>query len=125
MNNWAILTGTAFGTLAIIFGAFGAHALKKVLTEDKLASFETGVKYQMYSALFLLTLGFNADFSTKAVQWSFYLVSTGTLLFSFSIYLLSLAQLLKTNMRFLGPITPLGGLMMIVGWICLVISAIN
>ncbi len=125
MNNWAILTGTAFGTLAIIFGAFGAHALKKVLTEDKLASFETGVKYQMYSALFLLILGFNADFNTKAVQWSFYLVSTGTLLFSFSIYLLSLAQLLKTNMRFLGPITPLGGLMMIVGWICLVISAIN
>lgn len=125
MNNWAILTGTAFGTLAIIFGAFGAHALKKLLTEDKLASFETGVKYQMYSALFLLILGFNADFNTKAVQWSFYLVSTGTLLFSFSIYLLSLAQLLKTNMRFLGPITPLGGLMMIVGWICLVISAIN
>ncbi|MCJ0741153.1 DUF423 domain-containing protein [Pedobacter montanisoli] len=125
MNNWAILTGAAFGALAIILGAFGAHALKKVLTEDKLASFETGVKYQLYNALFLLIIGFNADFSLKAVQWSFYLVSTGTLLFSVSIYLLSLAQPLKTNMRFLGPVTPLGGLMMIAGWVCLIVSAIN
>ncbi|WP_410219892.1 DUF423 domain-containing protein [Pedobacter sp.] len=125
MNNLAILTGAAFGTLAIILGAFGAHALKKILTEDKLASFETGIKYQMYSALSLLVIGFNANFNLKAVQWSFYLIGAGTMLFSFSIYLLSLSQLLKTNMRFLGPVTPLGGLMMVAGWICLIVSAVN
>ncbi|WP_199120139.1 DUF423 domain-containing protein [Pedobacter sp. ASV28] len=122
MNNIAMMTGTLFGILGIILGAFGAHALKKILSEDKLASFEVGVRYQMYTAFFLLILGSLGDFGTSLVVWSYYLVTIGTILFSFSIYLLSLANYLKRNFRFFGPITPLGGLLMILGWGCLLIS---
>jgi len=122
MNNIAMITGTLFGILGVILGAFGAHALKKILSEDKLASFEIGVKYQMYTAFFLLILGNLGDFGTSLVVWSYYLATIGTILFSFSIYLLSLANYLKRNFRFLGPITPLGGLFMILGWSCLLIS---
>jgi len=123
-NNFVIITGATFGLLAIIFGAFGAHALKKVLSADKLASFEVGVRYQTYSALFLLVIGYNANFEVSLVQWAYYLVVIGTILFSFSIYLLSLSEYLKKNFRFLGPITPLGGLLMILGWGCLLLSAV-
>ena len=124
MNNCAIITGATFGLLAIILGAFGAHALKKVLSADKLASFEVGVRYQTYTALFLLILGYNANFELGLVQWAYYLVTMGTVLFSFSIYLLSLSEYLKKNFKFLGPITPLGGVLMILGWGCLLLSAV-
>lgn len=123
-NNCVIITGATFGLLAIIFGAFGAHALKKVLSADKLASFEVGVRYQTYSALFLLVIGYNANFEVSLMQWAYYLVVIGTIFFSFSIYLLSLAEYLKKNFKFLGPITPLGGLLMILGWGCLLLSAV-
>lgn len=123
-NNCAIITGATFGLLSIIFGAFGAHALKKVLTAEKLASFEVGVRYQIYSALFLILIGYNANFELSLINWAYYLVTIGTVLFSFSIYLLSLAEYLKKNFKFLGPITPLGGLLMILGWGCLLLSAI-
>lgn len=123
-NNCVIVTGAAFGFLAIILGAFGAHALKKVLSTDKLASFEVGVRYQIYSALFLILIGYNANFEISSLRWAFYLVTIGTVLFSFSIYLLSLSEYLKKSFKFLGPITPLGGLLMILGWGCLLVSAI-
>jgi len=123
-NNCVIIAGAAFGMLAIILGAFGAHALKKVLSADKLASFEVGVRYQTYSALFLLVLGYNANLEISLVKWAFYLVTIGTILFSFSIYLLSLSEYLKKNFKFLGPITPLGGLLIIIGWACLLCSAL-
>lgn len=123
-NNCVILTGAAFGLLAIILGAFGAHALKKVLSPEKLASFEVGVRYQTYSALFLILIGYNADFGVNLMQWAYYLVTIGTLLFSFSIYFLSLSEYLKKDFKFLGPITPLGGLLMILGWGCLLLSVV-
>ncbi len=123
-NNCAIITGATFGLLAIILGAFGAHALKKILSADKLASFEVGVRYQTYSALFLLLIGYNTNFELSLVQWAYYLVTSGTVLFSFSIYLLALSEYLKKNFKFLGPITPLGGLLMILGWGCLLFSAV-
>ena len=84
-----IITGALFGMLAIIFGAFGAHALKQILIEDQLKSFETGVKYQMYHAIVLLMLGFNLEYSTNAMYWCF---TVGILLFSFSIYGLVLSD---------------------------------
>ena len=123
-NNCVIATGAAFGALGIIFGAFGAHALKKILSAEKLASFEVGVRYQTYSALFLILIGYNANFEINLMQWAYYLVTTGTILFSFSIYFLSLSEYLKKNFKFLGPITPLGGLLMILGWGCLLLSVI-
>lgn len=116
-----IITGALFGMLAIIFGAFGAHALKKILSEDQLKSFETGVKYQMYHAIVLLILGFNFQFSTSAMYWCF---SSGVVLFSFSIYGLVLSDAKGKKLKFLGPITPLGGLLFVIGWLLILLQAI-
>ena len=117
-----IITGASFGMLAIIFGAFGAHALKKILSNDQLKSFETGVKYQMYHAIVLLLLGFNFQFSTSAMYWCFTL---GIALFSFSIYGLVLSDAKGKKIKFLGPITPIGGLLFVAGWLLLILKAIN
>ncbi|MFD2968513.1 DUF423 domain-containing protein [Sphingobacterium bambusae] len=122
MQTIVLTTAAIFGTLAIILGAFGAHLFKKILTEDKLQSFEVGVRYQMYAALALLIVGYNNDFSQTAQQWAFYGIAFGSLLFSVSIYGLSFATYWKVNLRFLGPVTPLGGLLMIIGWIALLVS---
>ncbi len=122
MQTIVLTTAAIFGTLAIILGAFGAHLFKKILPEDKLQSFEVGVRYQMYAALALLIVGYNNDFSQTAQQWAFYGIAFGSLLFSVSIYGLSFATYWKVNLRFLGPITPLGGLLMIIGWIALLVS---
>lgn len=116
-----IITGALFGMLAIIFGAFGAHALKKILSEYQLKSFETGVKYQMYHAIVLLILGFNFQFSTSAMYWCFTL---GVVLFSFSIYGLVLSDAKGKKLKFLGPITPLGGLLFVIGWLLILLQAI-
>lgn len=116
-----IITGALFGMLAIIFGAFGAHALKKILPEDQLKSFETGVKYQMYHAIVLLLLGFNFQFSTSAMYWCFTL---GIILFSFSIYGLLLSDAKGKKLRLLGPITPIGGLLFVIGWLLILLQAL-
>ena len=102
--------------------AFGAHAFKKLISAEKLASFEVGVRYQMYSALILLILGFQLDFDIYSERLAVYGITAGTILFSFSIYFLSFAEYWKKNLKFLGPITPLGGLLMLIGWISLMIS---
>ena len=122
MNQIALISGSILGILSIVFGAFGAHALKKVLTEERLNSFEVGVRYQMYAAITLLIIGFHLDFATTIEKWAYYGIFWGCILFSGSIYFLSLKDVLKANLRFLGPITPLGGLLMIVGWVMLLIS---
>ena len=116
-----IITGASFGMLAIIFGAFGAHALKKILSDDQLKSFETGVKYQMYHAIVLLLLGFNFQFSTSAMYCCFTL---GIILFSFSIYGLVLSDAKGKKLRFLGPVTPLGGLLFVIGWLLILLQAL-
>lgn len=121
MQNVVIITAALFGGLAIILGAFGAHAFKKILSAEKLESFEVGVRYQMYAALTLLILGFNFSFDLHSERVAFYLITLGTLLFSVSIYFLSFAEYWKKNLKFLGPITPLGGLLMIAGWVAIII----
>ncbi|WP_299680752.1 DUF423 domain-containing protein [uncultured Tenacibaculum sp.] len=114
-----IIIAATFGFLAIILGAFGAHFLKKKLTTDQLTSFETGVKYQMYHAIVLLTLGL--QFNEKYAN-SLLLFTIGVLLFSFSIYGLVLSDAFGKKMKFLGPITPLGGLCLAAGWLLLGVS---
>lgn len=115
-----LITASIFGLLSIIFGAFGAHALKKILSEEQLHSFEVGVKHQMYHAIVLLILGLNYAFTTPAIYWCFTL---GTVLFSFSIYGLVLSDAKGKKLRFLGPVTPLGGLLLVIGWLLLLINA--
>ncbi|WP_237274397.1 DUF423 domain-containing protein [Tenacibaculum ovolyticum] len=108
-----LISGALFGMLAVIFGAFGAHALKKILSEDQLKSFETGVKYQMYHAIVLLFVGSYFKGSNQLMNYSFIF---GIILFSFSIYGLVLSDAKGKKMKFLGPITPLGGLLLVTGW---------
>ena len=104
----------------MIFGAFGAHALKKILSAEQLHSFEVGVKYQMYHAIVLIGLGVNNAPISAAIYWCF---TIGIILFSFSIYGLILSDAKGKKLRFLGPITPLGGLLLVAGWLLLLVSA--
>ena len=110
------VVGALYGFLAVLFGAFGAHALKKTLNEDQLKSFETGVKYQMYHGLLLLVLGFNLGFTKPLETNMAYCFIFGTLLFSFSIYGLVISGARGRKWKFLGPVTPLGGLLLLSGW---------
>jgi uncharacterized membrane protein YgdD (TMEM256/DUF423 family) len=111
-----MLTALILGILSIVLGAFGAHGLKKFLTIDQLNSFETGVRYQMYHALFLLFVAQTSFITDKQKMIVFLLTLFGILLFSGSIYLLSTSIITNTKAKFLGPITPLGGLLLISSW---------
>lgn len=122
MENRITITGLFFGVTSIILGAFGAHALKNYLTPEQLVSFETGVRYQMYHALFLLFLSRNQSVTQKTKKTVFYLISVGIILFSFSIFLLTTKNVTSIDFKFLGPITPIGGLLLISGWMILFIS---
>ena len=115
MDKKIISTAAIFGMLAIVLGAFGAHALKKVLSADQLTTFETGVKYQMYHALFLLFVGLSS-ISQKAKKTIYYLALTGVLFFSGSIYLLATNSLTPFDFKVIGFITPIGGLLLIIAW---------
>lgn len=123
--NIFITTGAVFGALGIIFGAFGAHALKKIFSEDQLKNFETGVKYQMYHALLLVIIGFNIKYISSYQNLLFYSLTLGIVLFSFSIYGLCIGSALNKKLKILGPITPIGGLLLLLGWVLLILNSIN
>jgi len=125
MIQFTLLFASILGGLAVIFGAFGAHLLKKILNEEQLKSFETGVKYQMYHAIVLLLIGFNFDLETASEKYMVYSFMLGVLLFSFSIYGLVISSAKNKKLTFLGPITPLGGLFLIIGWCFLFYSILN
>src|SRR3970282_2136089 len=116
MDKKIISTGAIFGMIAIILGAFGAHALKKVLSIESLSTFETGVKYQMYHALFLVLIGTLNELSQKAKKTIYNLVVFGVLFFSGSIYLLATNSLTSFDFKVIGFITPIGGLLLILAW---------
>jgi uncharacterized membrane protein YgdD (TMEM256/DUF423 family) len=116
MNNKIISTAAFFGMTSIVLGAFGAHALKQVLTADQLITFETGVKYQMYHALFLLFLGLDTHLTTKVKKTILVLTILGVILFSGSIYLLATDSLNAFNFKAIGFVTPIGGLFLISAW---------
>lgn len=115
-----MITAAILGSSGVMLGALGAHALKAVLDSSSLDSFNTGVRYQLYHSLFLIVLAvMHGKLKSKISNIIYYLVSIGTVFFSFSIYLLNLGPVYDLNFRFLGPITPLGGLMLISAWILL------
>ncbi|QNM85581.1 DUF423 domain-containing protein [Polaribacter pectinis] len=105
------------GMLAIILGAFGAHALKETLTADQLLSFETAVRYQMYHVIVLLIVNMYEGFSSKQKNTISYLFFIGILLFSGSIYLIQLTSVSAKSIWF---VTPLGGLFLIIGWVSMI-----
>ncbi|RKR15106.1 uncharacterized membrane protein YgdD (TMEM256/DUF423 family) [Maribacter vaceletii] len=119
MNKTIFGTGILLGVLAVILGAFGAHALEKVLSVDSLQSFETGVRYQMYHALLLLFLSTTSLIKEERKKLIYYLLTIGIIFFSFSIYLLATNSLTGFNFKTIALLTPIGGTILIFGWVVL------
>ena len=114
-TTW-IIAGSFFAALAVIFGAFGAHGLKSKVSPEDLIIFETGVRYQMYHALGLVLLGLlgmSISFSISQLPALFFVI--GIIIFSGTLYLIPL-----TGIRWLGAITPIGGIAFIAGWFMLI-----
>lgn len=120
MDRTFFLIGSLAGGLAVALGAFGAHALRGRLSEDMLATFEIGVRYNFYHALALLAVAFAISRwpGSGAATWAGWLFVGGIVIFSGSLYVLTL-----TGARWLGAITPIGGVLLIAGWVCLAWAA--
>lgn len=119
-----ILAGALAGALAVLLGAFGAHGLKERLSADALAAYETGVRYQFYHALALLLCAVLARQGVEGTRAAAICWLAGMVLFSGSIYLLSTRAVTGlSGVEWLGPITPLGGLLLTAGWILLAVAA--
>ncbi|MBS1620323.1 MAG: DUF423 domain-containing protein [Bacteroidetes bacterium] len=128
MHKPFLISGALFGLLSIVLGAFGAHSLKEIITDEKLLqSFQTGAQYQMYHALALLATGILYEkFPNKLLRWAGNFFISGIIMFSGSLYALAALNGNYQNVaRFLGPITPIGGALFISGWICLLIVFVN
>ena len=126
MNKKIIITAAAFGFLAVIFGAFGAHSLKKLISVEQLEVWQTAVQYHFYHTLAILFLSTFSRSRNKIINFSFYCFTLGILLFSGSLYLLSLKNILGIeSVGVLGPITPVGGLFFILGWLSLLLAALR
>ena len=125
MKSKIVTTATILGMIAIILGAFGAHALKKFLAVEQLATFETGVRYQMYHALFLLFIGLFDALTDSIKKIIYYLVVSGVILFSGSIYLLATNDLISYDFKRIGFVTPIGGLLLIMAWGVLLVTLLN
>lgn len=125
MNKKLLLTGALFGIFGIILGAFAAHGLEKLVDEEAVASFETGVRYQMYHAFLLLVLGSTSFLNKKYESVVYYLTVVGILFFSVSIYALATNKLSSFDFTSIALITPLGGLLLILAWVLIFIGIIR
>jgi uncharacterized membrane protein YgdD (TMEM256/DUF423 family) len=120
-----LTTGAVLAGVGVALGAFGAHGLKEVLDASALGTFETAVRYQMYHALGIMiiaTLGMTPA-ARRAEPWlrrSCQFLTMGTIIFSGSLYLL-----VATGMSWLGAVAPLGGLALILGWVCLAVGGLR
>lgn len=123
INKKILFVASLLGAITIALGAFGAHGLKSIVSEEAVRTFETGVRYQMFHALALLALSFAHQLPPIILLRVFRFFVGGILFFSGSIYLLSLKEILPFSVGFLGPITPLGGLLFIGGWVYLAYAA--
>ncbi len=120
-----ILFGSTTAFLSVAFGAMGAHALKAHLSIEQLATFETAVRYQFAHALAILLVAALLDkLHFRFCQYSFYFFVSGVFLFSGSLYLLALRELLQIHSyKWLGPITPIGGICFLAGWVSFFLAA--
>jgi len=119
MDRNIMATGAFLLALTIAIGAFGAHGLKQLISGSSLETFETGVRYMMYHGFGILILGIVPGLSSKTRKAVFWLFIVGILLFSGSIFLLSLNSVLPFDAGTIGFITPVGGLLFIIGWVLL------
>ena len=122
-----IVIATILGAISVITGAMGAHALKEILEPESLKSYLTGSRYNMYHALALIAIvGINTYLDPKWMKLGVQLITVGTILFSGSIYILSTSAITGIHAgSILGPITPIGGLLIISGWFSIAIAAIK
>ena len=128
MHKPFLVAGALFGGLAVILGAFGAHGLEKMTTDEKiLHGFQTAVQYQMYHALALLIVATIYErLPDRLIKWSGNLFILGSILFSGSLYLLTALKINDSSLtRIAGPITPIGGIAFILGWLFLLIAVIK
>ena len=116
MEKKIFLVASILGLIAVVLGAFAAHGLRDALNTTSLESFQTGVRYQMYHAFFLFVVGLMPQLQPQQKKRFFWFVLLGVLLFSGSIYLLATNALTPIDFAFLGPVTPLGGLLLISAW---------
>lgn len=116
MTRIVLITGAVLGMLAVVFGAFGAHALKNLVDAQAVKTFETGVKYQIYHALLLIAVANLPQLNIQGKTAIFYLVLIGVLFFSGSIYLLATNSLTAFDFKKIGFVTPLGGTLLIAAW---------
>ena len=122
INNKFIKISIYFCLIAVILGAFGAHFLKESLSENLLNSYQTGIRYQMIHALTILILSLNTKKFNSLINTVLLTMTIGIVLFSFSIYILTMQRLIGLSLNFLALITPIGGVLLIASWILLLFS---
>lgn len=125
MNKRIIIIAALFGMLAVVLGAFGAHGLRDRITPTELDNWKTAVNYQFYHTFALLFLSLVAKTSSRLVTFSFIAFSLGIIFFSGSLYLLSTRSITGFYWPLLGPITPIGGLFLILGWLGLLFATLK
>lgn len=125
MNKQIIITASFFGILAVIAGAFGAHGLKAYLSPQQLEVWHTAVQYQFYHVFALLFLSILPPAKSKLINASYYFFTLGIIFFSGSLYLLACSDILKLDWQWIGPVTPIGGLFFILGWLMLLLYAVK
>ena len=124
INKNIVVTAALLAALTIMIGAFGAHGLKELISEKSLVSFETGVRYQMYHVIVMLLLGLSTGVLPKTQKWVFCFFIIGILFFSGSIYLLALNEFLPFDAKWIAFTTPIGGFILIIGWLRLAYGVI-
>jgi len=124
MHRSFLICGASFAALAVILGAFGAHSLKQIVALESLSTFETGVRYHFYHSFALLATGMLYErFRSKWIRFAGYGFITGIILFSGSLYMITLIQATQmVGLKGIGIITPFGGLFFIASWIALIIG---
>ena len=125
MKKSAAIWGSIFGFLAVLLGAFASHLLKNHLSPIQIDSFEIGIRYQIYHAFFLLFLSTQNFLKNSKFKWIKYLTVVGILLFSGSIYILALKDLISWDTKFFVFLTPLGGTCLLLAWFILIINLVK
>lgn len=124
MNIYFLRIGAVFALLAVGLGAFGAHSLEKIVSPEELDTFEVGVRYQFYHAFAILFIGLlSSRKQHRHLNTAGWLFTVGILFFSGSLYFLAVDEALGLSLRWLGPVTPIGGTMFIIGWIFLILAS--
>ena len=128
MHRNYFITAAVLGALGVALGAFGAHGLQQLTTDEKiLHSYQTGVQYQVYHSIALLIAAAVAEkLNEKYFKWAALCFTVGVIFFSGSLYIITYLKIQESDAaRYLGPVTPLGGLLFIAGWLLLAVSVLK